>query len=419
VTLAQGVRSGTLISKRDSAGFNAPEQRRAQRETSPAGLKRRAAVTEMPLRRATAYANDNVDSYDSDPEFTPQPRRQALRVSLSGGLVPRTLWGRIAAGAGLVFLTGLAIGGGLWVRSFLLHDEHFIVPNSASFQISGAGHLSRAQLLSIFGEDVDRSVFNISLEARRTELESLPWVAHATVMRLLPNRVRIAIVERTPVAFVRRGDQVALVDASGALFDLPSPEVDDASEGATGKQESAQYSFPVLAGIMAVDPISTRAARMKIYMEFMAALDAAGEGISRQVSEVNISNPEDLQAILPDSGSGSAPILVHFGQEKYLERYHQYRAHLAEWRAQYPRLASVDMRYEQQVVLEMQKDSTAVIATSAATPVATSPAAAVKTLPASKHPQGIKLKESASKSHRQQAVWHRSASSTPAQGVAQ
>jgi cell division protein FtsQ len=45
---------------------------------------------------------------------------------------------------------------------------------------------------------------------------------------------------------------------------------------------------------------------------------------------------------------------VHFGDEKYLERYHQYQAHLAEWRTQYPKLASVDMRYERQVVLEMQ-----------------------------------------------------------------
>jgi cell division protein FtsQ len=45
---------------------------------------------------------------------------------------------------------------------------------------------------------------------------------------------------------------------------------------------------------------------------------------------------------------------VHFGDEEYLERYRQYQAHLAEWRAQYPKLASVDMRYERQVVLEMQ-----------------------------------------------------------------
>ncbi|HEX4173612.1 MAG TPA: hypothetical protein VHY82_14170, partial [Acetobacteraceae bacterium] len=32
--------------------------------------------------------------------------------------------------------------------------------------------------------------------------------------------------------------------------------------------------------------------------------------------------------------------------------------HLPEWRQQYPHLASVDMRYEDQVVLDMKKDMT-------------------------------------------------------------
>ena len=418
------MRSGNLFSKRDSAVLDAPEPSRAQRERPAAGVKRRAAVTEMPLRRDTAYANDFADTYDSDPEFAPQSRRPALRVSLRGGLVPRTLWGRIAAGTGLLCAAGAAIAGALWVRSFLLHDEHFIVSNSASIQISGNSHLTRPQLLSIFGEDVDRSIFNIPLDERRIELESLPWVEHATVMRLLPNRVRVAIVERTPVAFVRQGNQVGLVDAAGALFDMPGPDM-EAADGAA-KSSAEQYSFPVLTGINAGDPLSTRAARMKIYMEFMSALDSSGEGISHQVSEVNIANPEDVQAIIPDSGSGGADILVHFGQEKYLERYHQYQSHLAEWRAQYPKLASVDMRYEQQVVLEMQKDAAAPAGT-AAGEVAAAGTSSTKAAPspgAVKHMLTAKPKASTSQarhaaiSHPQPAR-HATTLHTQAQGITQ
>jgi cell division protein FtsQ len=37
----------------------------------------------------------------------------------------------------------------------------------------------------------------------------------------------------------------------------------------------------------------------------------------------------------------------------FLERYQRYRAHIAEWRQQYPNLAVADLRYEQQVVLQM------------------------------------------------------------------
>jgi cell division protein FtsQ len=425
------LRSGNLFSKRDSAVLDAPQQTRAQREGTTAGLKRRAAVTEMPLRRDTSYANDYTDSYDSDPEFAPHSRRPAVRVSFRGGLVPKTLWGRIAAGAGFLLVAGAAIGGALWVRSFLLHDEHFIVPGSASIQISGNSHLTRGQLLSIFGEDVDRSVFDVPLEQRRAELESLPWVAHATVMRLLPNRVRVEIVERTPVAFVRQGKQIELVDGNGALFDLPGPDMQEANGTSNGSANSAQYSFPVLSGILADDPISTRTARMKIYQEFMTALDAGGEGISHQVSEVNISNPEDVQAIIPDSASNGADILIHFGQEKYLERYRQYQAHLAEWRAQYPRLESVDMRYEQQVVLEMQKDSAVPVSVTgshaasaaAGAPTSATSVALAKPSTARKHALPAKSKAAKSKartagSHAQTA-WHPPASRPQAQGVAQ
>jgi hypothetical protein len=69
------------------------------------------------------------------------------------------------------------------------------------------------------------------------------------------------------------------------------------------------------------------------------------------VSEVDVADPEDVKALIT---SGSSDILVHFGQEKFLHRYEEFEEHLAEWKQQYPKLASADMRYEGQIVLEMQ-----------------------------------------------------------------
>lgn len=353
--------------------LDAPEPGRAPMGAKTAGFKRGAAVTEMPLRRDSAYANDYAHDYgdgaDADSGFSGRARRPAIRLSFHGGLAPKTLWGKIAASCTLLLLAGAAIAGALEVRGFLLHDAHFVVPDSEAIQIAGNSQLTRAQLLSVFGADVDRNIFTIPLEARRAELESLPWVEHATVMRLLPNRVRVAIVERTPVAFVRQGTQIGLVDANGVLFDLPGPDVEEAG-GTAIAHPAPHYSFPVLTGISVGDPLSVRTARMRIYLGFLAALDATGEGISRKLSEVDVSNPEDVKAIIPSgagAGTASADILVHFGEEKYLERYHQYQAHLAEWLAQYPRLASVDMRYERQVVLQMQPGTAAAAAGPAGT----------------------------------------------------
>ncbi len=366
----------------------------------------------MPLRRDSSYANGTTD-IDPDDEFERQPRRPRVRLSFHGGLVPKSLWGRIAMGCGLLLLAGMGVAAALAVHSFLLHDEHFTVASSQSIQIAGNSRLTRAQLLSIFGEDVERNIFNIPLARRRAELEGLPWVEHATVMRLLPNRVRVAIVERTPVAFVRQGAEIGLVDANGVLLNLPGAGPEDASgqpDGAAIARTAPHYSFPVLTGISAEDPLSTRAARMKIYMGFVAALDTAGENISHRLSEVDVSNPEDVKAVLPDPASGSAEtasganaasggadVLVHFGDGRFLERYREYEQHLAEWRAQYPRLASVDLRYERQVVLEMQPGTAAPAVAAASAAASDAAGAAAPATAAGESAGAVKAKGNAQK----------------------
>ncbi len=92
---------------------------------------------------------------------------------------------------------------------------------------------------------------------------------------------------------------------------------------------SEHYSFPVVTGISAGDPVSTRAARMKIFERFTSELDSSGEKISEELSEVDLSNPEDVKAMIPDR---STEILVHFGEENFLDRYRKFKEHLPEWR---------------------------------------------------------------------------------------
>jgi cell division protein FtsQ len=305
------------------------------------GMPRRAAAAprrKLRLNTDRDFEDDFADDFEGDGGGVRRGRGQLLKVKWYG--LPTTMWGRIAAGSGLVVVLGLCVAMAMGVRGWLLHDERFVIPASSAIEIEGNRHLSRAQLLSIFGEDVERNIFTISLTARQAELEQLPWVAHATVMRLLPDHLRVSIVERTPVAFVRQGGRIGLVDAGGVLLDMPADV-----------RDTTHYSFPVVTGIRGEDPLSTRAARMKLYRGFTTDLDSGGEKISEQLSEIDLSNPEDVKALIPDK---PADILVHFGDTDFLERYHKYEAHLAEWRTQYPKLASVDMRYERQVVLEMQ-----------------------------------------------------------------
>ena len=222
----------------------------------------------------------------------------------------------------------------------VFRDERFVLAGTSSVLTEGNQHLSRAQLLEVFGGDIERNILRLSLDERKSDLEQIPWVKHATLMRLLPDRIRVAVEERTPIAFVRQGGHIGLVDADGVLLNLGS-----------GGSLGDDYSFPVVTGVSPSDPVSVRAARMKVFQEFTNALDATGERVSTKLSEVDLSNPEDVKALIPDRG---VDVLVYFGNSDYLDRYRKYEAHLAEWRAQYPKLSSVDMRYERQVVLEMQ-----------------------------------------------------------------
>jgi cell division protein FtsQ len=334
------LRQSDVFSKRGSAVLEAPEERYASESGRP---RRGSTAPDKKLRRD--LSEDFAEPYEDD-DLPAGRRGTGVRVRFRG--LPATKWGRIFAVCVLLVCVGLGFAGFLMARSYLLHDERFVIPSSASVEFEGNAHVTRAQLLGIFGGDVERNIFTVSLDERRAELERLPWVAHATVMRLLPNRMRVSVVERTPVAFVRQGSHIGLVDANGVLLDMP---VDAKSR--------EHYSFPVVTGISGNDPVSTRAARMKIFGRFTSELDGAGEKttgekISEELSEVDLSNPEDVQALIPDH---STEILVHFGEDNFLERYRRFKEHLPEWRALYPKLSSVDMRYEQQVVLQMPPGS--------------------------------------------------------------
>jgi len=266
-------------------------------------------------------------------------RQGGVRVKLRGGM-PRSRRGKIVAVVMLLVLAGLGVAGAMVVRNAILHDERFMIPSASAIETEGNLHVARGQLLSLFGEDIERNIFRVPLATRKAELEELPWVERATVMRLLPNHIRVAVTERTPVAFVRQGNHIGLVDANGVLLDMPA----DA-------QTKMHYSFPVVTGLDAKDPLSLRAARMKLYARFTGDLDGGGDKVSEKLSEVDLSNPEDVRAMVQDKGG---EVQVHFGQDSFLDRYRKFEEHLQEWRSQYPHLASVDMRYDRQVVLEMQ-----------------------------------------------------------------
>jgi cell division protein FtsQ len=255
-------------------------------------------------------------------------------------------WWRPASTVGRVFLASSALltlvaftSACLLVRRSLERDARFRIAGTEDIQAAGLTEVSRAEMMPVFGEDIGRNIFFVPIDQRRRQLEEIPWIQLATVMRVLPDQIRVDVVERQPVAFTRHGEQIGLVDANGVLLAM-----------APATMAKHHYSFPVLTGIDPGDSADSRKERMDVYLRMMAELDAGGKHNSEQISEIDLTDPEDARVLMPEQG---ADILAHLGEDHFLERYKRYQAHIAEWRQQYPHLAGVDLRYDNQVVLDM------------------------------------------------------------------
>jgi cell division protein FtsQ len=312
---------------------------------------------------------------DTRPGSQSRVRRFPSSESKSRWWRPSSKIGRIALALGALFVLGGVATAVIALRTYIERDARFRIAGASNIQATGLTEVSRAEMLPAFGEDIGRNIFFVPLDERRKQLESIPWVERATVMRLLPDQIRVTLVERQPVAFTRQGQQIGLVDANGVLLTMPA--------SAMAKHH---YSFPVVTGIDPGDPASSRKARMAVYLRLMADLDSTGQHFSQQISEIDLTDPEDARVLMPEQGSD---ILAHFGDDRFLDRYQRYQAHIAEWRQQYPHLAAVDLRYNQQVVLEMASGKEASEPTpgaqvsSAGDPVAPKPKAGEPDPPAS------------------------------------
>ncbi len=272
---------------------------------------------------------------DLDDEAESPFLRGQKRVPVRRGALPRKAAGRLKLGVVLILVAACAVFVWLTLYRYGTTSWRFRIDSSDDIEVQGSGNVSHAQVMDVMGGDLDRNIFFVPLVERKKQLEAIPWVQTAAVMRFLPNHLKIVVKERVPVAFVEVNSRIALIDRNGVVMDL-----------LPGQQ--ASYSFPVIVGVSDSEPSSTLAARMKLYTQFMRELDSGGAQYSHDISDVDLSDPDDVKATVTDPHGA---VLVHLGSSNFLERFKVYVTHVQEWRAQFAKLESVDLRYEHQVIV--------------------------------------------------------------------
>ena len=247
-------------------------------------------------------------------------------------------WTLIAAAS---FATGFI---GYRAVHFLLFSPSVEFGDYYQVEITGNQFVGRAAITDVFTPDLGKSILRVPLDARRKQIESIPWVEEAAVERTLPDRIRVELLERTPVAFLRTGNELQLVDASGAVLDRPL---------------EASFHFPVIGGFDDTTPRAERKQRMALFVDFMKEIELAHAGAGEQVSEVDFSDAQDVRAMLAGLPGleGQYPIWVHFGNSDFVNKYRLLAENLAQWRASAGRVESVDLRFAKQVVVNPERDS--------------------------------------------------------------
>jgi cell division protein FtsQ len=177
--------------------------------------------------------------------------------------------------------------------------------DSPNIELKNIEHTDRRTLMRLFEKDFGKSVYYVPLAERQRQINELAWVKSATVQRIWPNRLRISLVERTPVAFVRldarRQDghtHVALIDEDGEMMPM---------------LKGMKYDLPVLTGIQSTELVHSRRQQVHRAMKFLQEIGP----LANEMSEIDSSDPYDLKVM---RRMGNTVIAFALRDGRYRER---------------------------------------------------------------------------------------------------
>jgi cell division protein FtsQ len=199
--------------------------------------------------------------------------------------------------------------------------------------VHGNSRLSTGEVLTLVDGLKGESVFSADLERYRTRLLESPWVADATMRRVLPSTIDLRVIERAPIALGRLGDQLFLIDPSGVIIDEYGPQY-------------AQYDLPIVDGLMRTPSHGAPAAdaeRARLVARFVDAV-AALPAVRQHVSQVDVSDAHDLIAILDQD-----PVALRLGDRDFAARLQRYLELAPTLKDQIKEIDAVDLRFDERI----------------------------------------------------------------------
>jgi len=205
-------------------------------------------------------------------------------------------------GTGFFFLAAGLVLGGFIIYKALGRSEFFQITATS---ITGCRRTSKSRILELSGVDVHSNLLALDTKKARGEIEAHDWVESAKITRDWPNKLRIAIKERTPVAIVSMADGLYYLDQNGVAFAgvLPPEDMD----------------YPLITGLTRENwPKSIKDSQLG---EALQLIRQAGQGnaiLPRQnISELNLDGKGNLTMYLVDR-----PFPIHLGSGQMGTKYY-------------------------------------------------------------------------------------------------
>ncbi len=208
---------------------------------------------------------------------------------------------------------------GAWtISQRVIASEHLRVDR---VEVRGSHFLSEGEVRELLGPAVGENILLLDIAALKLRLRSSPWVADATVIRTLPNVVRVEIRERVPLALAEV-DRLYLMDGDGALVDIYGPR-------------TGVFDLPIVRGLLGVDEVSRRE-RARRAGTLLADLAELGQ----EVSEVFVEPSGDLRVVLQGPGE-----VLLFGDPPYRSRFVTFLSLRSELAEKAPGAEQFDLRF--------------------------------------------------------------------------
>jgi cell division protein FtsQ len=229
----------------------------------------------------------------------------------------------------LVLLAPLAALGGRKLRAVCESSPRFAITH---VDVRGARRVAPEMIVRQAGIETGSNLFRVSPAAARARLLENPWIADAQVKRRLPGRVVVSVVEREPVASLFMQEWLAVSD-DGTLLPLEFTR--------------ERFELPLIAGCFGTDGLDRD--RLRRGAGFLSLVGDECSFLLRDVSEVNMTDPDDLVVYTVQSGTA-----VRFGSGGYRDKLGRLVPVLEDLSGNERIPASIDLRFRGQAVVQFR-----------------------------------------------------------------